>query len=171
MRQCIGSKAVFAVSGNPYSTYNYSITDLYGNPKGGQFLNTDRLDSIVVEWGLDAGLLRIGVQEITGVPPEIAALMGIPVEGCEGEWVYIMVDLGGVRFIPESTSHNLVHGESVEIKFDTRLFKRITWDDPSVVTNGTDGIYHIVNSGTHTVVVEDMYGCTHTEVFEVIPIP
>ncbi len=152
--QCIGSKAIFAVGGDSLSTFRYSIT-------GGEFLDTSKHDSLVVKWDLEEGLHRIGVQEIA-------------YGGCEGEWVYMYVDLVGERFIPGQTSHVICADEEIEIKVDPQLFKIIRWSDEEAVVDKTDtprGVYHITKPGTFNIYLEDVHGCKHTETFEVTLCP
>ncbi|MDR2906760.1 MAG: hypothetical protein LBU91_02070, partial [Bacteroidales bacterium] len=63
---CADGKSIFAISGDTLSSFRFSIT-------GGVLLDTINRDSIVVQWGLQSDVHRLGVQEIA-------------LGGCEGEW-------------------------------------------------------------------------------------
>ena len=149
LQQCIGGKSIFAVSGDPLSTFRFSITDMLGVPGGGKVLDSTNRDSIVVQWGTAEGLFMIGVQEIA-------------YGGCEGEWVFMTVDLRGSPFKFNEPQRTILPGEVINIPVDNRLYKNIRWSDPDVKTQG------ITKPGTYQLWVEDMYGCRHTDTVTVV---
>jgi hypothetical protein len=125
---------------------------LSGNPGGGRFVDSTRYDSLVVEWGMTEGLYLIGVQEVA-------------YGGCEGEWTYMMVDLKGTQFVPES-SYRLTGGELL-VPINPNLWKNVRWT-PNTVTNGQPpGTFKISQVGTYQVTMEDMHGCKHSETITV----
>jgi hypothetical protein len=143
LRQCIGGKAQFAVGGDEASTFRFEVTG------GGRILDSINRDSIVVQWGMRPGLHRIGVQEIS-------------LGDCEGEWIYMDVDLVGNVFKLED--REIREGEVIEVQyFDPKLFKIVRWLDDEV-----EASRQITKPGTYEVFVQDMHGCTHIDRVRVI---
>jgi len=131
--QFVGNKAVFAVSGDSLSTFNYSI-------EGGVFLDTTKHDSLVVQWGMIPGYYQIGVQEVNN-------------GGCEGEWVYILIRLEEMPEIFEITEFTLCPGDTLQLPtIDQNKFKNIRWSDAKAVERG------IVQPGQYQVWVDDIFG-------------
>ena len=169
LRQCIGGKAQFAVSGDPASTFEYSVN-------GGVFLSTERPDSLVVQWGMQEGLFRIGVRETAKFSKEAQEKLrelGLDPTGhsCPGDWIYMLVDLKGVRFAPEQTVYTIGSSETIQITIDSKVYRTIRWADPDAVTpcpDGQPGIFHFTKPGTFQVFLEDTHGCKHEGVFQVI---
>ena len=160
LQQCTGGRSIFAVSGDPLSTFRFSITDMLGVPGGGVVLDSTKRDSIVVQWGTTEGLFKIGVQEIIHRQIE---LEGMVFTGkCEGNWVYMIVDLRGKPFRFEEPIMSIGPGERIDIPINNRLYKNIQWSDPNIPTQG------ITSPGIYQLRVEDMYGCRHTDTITVI---
>ena len=145
LQQCIGGKSLFGVTGDTLSTFRYSIT-------GGVFLDNSRADSILVQWGMERGLYRLGVQEVA-------------YGGCEGEWIYLNIELKGWRFQFEQPQIGLAPGGTLHIPIDTKMYKNIRWSDPDVATQG------ITRPGEYQIWVEDMYGCRFTDTIRVVSEP
>jgi len=156
IQACVEGKSVFAVSGKPGSAFRFDV-------EGGKIVDSTRLDSIVVQWGSQQGLFRIGVQEIPMLgmlKEEWGSDFPTNVEispECQGQWTYIEVDLRGRPFRFEQPEMTINTGEVVNIPISQRLYKNIRWSDPTIATQG------ITAPGTHQVWVEDMHGCTFTD--------
>ncbi len=142
LRQCVGGKSLFAVSGDTLSTFRYSIT-------GGEFLTTAKPDSVVVKWGLHKGQYKVGVQEIANA-------------GCEGGWVYQDVELVGTPFYFPKNVRRICPGDTMYIPIDRRLYTTHRWSDPRVDTRG------IVEPGGYRIWVEDTNGCKFTDSITVV---
>jgi hypothetical protein len=138
----LGGKSLFAVSGDTLSSFRYSI-------EGGVFLDTTKRDSLVVQWGMQEGLYRIGMQEIA-------------FGGCEGNWVYMNVKLSGMPFRFENAQRTLCPGDTLHLpRIDPNLYKKIRWSDSKAVERG------IVQPGNYQLWVEDLYGCKYTDTLKV----
>jgi hypothetical protein len=142
LRQCVGGKAQFAISGDSLSTFRYSIT-------GGTLLSAAKPDSVVVQWGMQRGAYRLGVQEIS-------------YGGCEGAWVYEDVELVGTSFYFQKAKRRICEGDTMHIPVDSKLYKNVRWSDPEVATRG------IVQPGGYRIWVEDMNGCKSTDSLTVV---
>ncbi len=140
-RQCVGGKAVFAVSGDSASTFRYSIT-------GGVFLDTTRNDSLVVQWNMEGGLQTIGVQEVN-------------IAGCEGDWVFMHVDVRGTPFVLTDEQRSVCTGTAFP-DINPKLFK-------SVKGLPETGTKTFTQPGEYKLVVEDMFGCKFKETIKVTP--
>lgn len=145
LRQCIGGKALFAVSGDTLSTFRYSVT-------GGVLLAAAKPDSVVVRWGMKRGAYRVGVQEVS-------------LGGCEGAWVYEEVELVGTSFYFQKTRRRISAGDTLHLPVDGRLYKKVRWSDPEVAMRG------IVQPGGYRIWVEDMNGCKFTDSLTVVSQP
>jgi len=153
------------VSGEPGASFRFEVT-------GGKIVDDTRLDSIVVQWGMEQGLFKIAAQEqvSTAVLDWMKAEMGVShIEidpECQGQWVHIDVDLRGRPFRFEQADMDIGAGEPLNIPINTALYKNIRWykdglPDPTVTTNG------ITVPGNYQIWVEDMHGCTHTDTITV----
>jgi hypothetical protein len=137
---------------------------------GGEIIDDTRLDSIVVQWGMEQGLFRIAVKDarqsdwIESVK-ELFELDNIEIDPeCKSQWAYIDVDLRGRPFRFPEPNVMLNVGEAIPI--NQRLYKNIRWykdglPQPTVTTNG------ITVQGNYRIWVEDMHGCTHTDTITV----
>jgi len=147
------------VSGEPGASFRFEVT-------GGKIVDNTRLDSIVVQWGMEQGLFRIGVKDarqsdwIEAVK-ELLELDHIDIDPeCKSPWTFIDVDLRGRPFRFTEPNVTLDIGEAISI--NQRLYKNIRWykdglPDSTVTTNG------ITVPGNYRIWVEDMHGCIHTD--------
>lgn len=141
LQQCVGGKAIFAVSGDLASTFRYSISG------GGKLIDTSNIDSIVVQWGLEDGIQQIGVQEVNTA-------------GCVGEWIFFTVDLRGTPFVLNEEQRYLQAGKPLELPIDKMLYKSIR-SIPEI--NEQDPL-----PGVYKIVAEDRFGCKFTNTIHVI---
>lgn len=169
IQACVGGKSVFAVSGEPGASFRFEVT-------GGQIIDSTRLDSIVVQWGPDQGLFRIGVKDARQSDwlDTVKALFGpehtIDIDPeCLSQWTYIDIDLRGRPFrfadLGIGEEVDIGAGEVLNIPINTRLHRNIRWNKDglpdSTVTNS------ITVPGNYQIWVEDMHGCTHTDTITV----
>ncbi|MCL2414286.1 MAG: hypothetical protein FWC94_03430 [Bacteroidales bacterium] len=156
---CAEGKSVFAVSGMPDSEFRFKV-------EGGKVVDSTRLDSIVVQWGQEQGLFRIGVQEIPMLKmlrekwgDDFPASVEISSE-CQGEWTYIYVDVRGRPFLFTQSDVQANSGDNLDQIYPVslRLYKNTRWFDP-------DGIetQNFTRPGTYQIWVEDMHGCMFTD--------
>ena len=162
IQACVGGKSVFAVSGEPGASFRFEVT-------GGEIVDSTRLDSIVVQWGMEQGLFRIATQEqvSTAVLEWMKKELGVShIEidpECQGPWVYVDVDLRGRPFRFDQTDMTIGTGEVINFPMiNSVLYKTVRWykdglPDPTVTTNG------ITVPGNYRIWVEDMHGCIHTD--------
>jgi len=164
IQACVGGQSVFAVTGGPNSTLRFEITD--GN---GVVIDSRNNDSIVVQWGMQQGLMQLSVHETFDewsdwVRREMGiGLFDIPRE-CQGDTVSIWVDLRGRPFHFEQSSIAVSSGANPNdvIEISHRLYKNVTWFD----SDGNE-IQRFNRPGIFKVRVEDMHGCTFTDTIEI----
>ena len=152
MPQCRGGLSQFAVTGDTLLNFNFEFVDNEGLGRiGGEivYFNKEKLDSVVVLWGMETGLFSLGVQEIFGT--------------CESEMVYIPVEVRGNPFHFEESTLTIGTGETIQINVDPLLYKNVRWSDPNVATQG------ITLPGEYQIWVEDMHGCRYTDTITIIP--
>jgi len=134
---------------------------------GGTIIDSTRLDSIVVQWGVQQGLARFYVQEVPTldwIKAEIGlAYIDDPPE-CKGRWVPIYVDLRGRPFSFGKPSIDVSLGADPNevLPISRRLYNSVRWFDE-------DGyaIERFDRPGLFKVRVEDMHGCVFTDTITV----
>ena len=162
IQACVGGRSVFALSGNPGSSFNIEV-------EGGVVICDERYDSIVVEWRTTQGLARFFVQEVPTldwIKAEIgSAYIDDPPE-CKGKWRHIYVDLRGRPFSFAQPSIDVFPGASPDdvplTTISRRLYNAIRWFDED-----GNAITHFNHSGLFKVEVEDMHGCVFTDTITV----
>ena len=154
IQACVGGRSVFAVSGDPGSSFRFEV-------EGGEVICSARNDSIVVQWGTQQGLARFSVQEIpTATINWIKDEMGlahieIPPE-CKGDTLHIYVDLRGRPFSFGKDNIDVIANADPNdvLPISRRLYNSIRWFDED-----NNAITHFERPGLFKVRVEDMHGC------------
>jgi hypothetical protein len=162
IQACVGGRSVFAVSGNPGSSFNF---DVGGD---GVVICSERYDSVVVEWRTTQGLVRFSVQEVPTldwIKAEIgSAYIDDPPE-CKGKWRHVYVDLRGRPFSfgkPNIEVSSLGVDPNEVLPISRRLYNSIRWFDED-----GNAITHFNHPGLFKVRVEDMHGCVFTDTITV----
>ena len=151
IQACVGGRSVFAVSGDPHSSFRFEVT-------GGTVIDSTRLDSIVVQWDMQQGLARFSVQEIPAVDwmkAEMGFDIEIPLE-CKSEWITVLVDLRGRPFSFGKPNIDVIADADPNevLPISRRLYNSVRW------FNGDgNAIERFDHPGLFKVRVEDMHGC------------
>jgi gliding motility-associated-like protein len=143
---CIGAKVMYKAAGWKNSRYDYLVPD-----QGGQLVQ-EYLDSIVVQWGKEKGLFRLGVRETSEM-------------GCVGDWAYLNVQLVGENAQFSQDIYTVCEGDSVEVIFDKSDFQAYEWVDKNIKSN------MFARPGTYELRTIDKNGCRLSSYVSIVQNP
>ena len=146
---CIGTKSVYAATGLPGSTYNYSLEAIAGT-----IIETPHKDTIIVEWGYNKGIYELGVQEVSAYG-----------DNCVGDWAFLEVELVGEYANFNDPFYTMCGSTGVLIDFNKSDFQSWTWLDNSVSSDG-----YITAPGIYELLTVDHNNCTLSSFVEVIEV-
>jgi gliding motility-associated-like protein len=136
---CVGTQSLFYAerSAGSGSVFEYDVP-----PQAGyiteNYTGTDG-DSIWIQWGMTAGMYRIGVRELPAGYGQDATV-------CAGEWAYNNVYITeGVKPVFAQQAYRLCDRTGVQVSFNEDDFLNYWWSDTSIHNNKVvhPGIYEL----------------------------